>query len=74
MGGSGDKSDANKSGEEKDRKKKEDKERSESRISALMGRKRGKVGALLRLDLRQNTNTSDHRQSRLQMLSVDQNR
>ncbi|KAG9126303.1 hypothetical protein FRC07_004041 [Ceratobasidium sp. 392] len=41
---SGDKSDAGKSAEEKERKKKEDKERSESRISALMGRKRGKVG------------------------------
>lgn len=48
MHGSGDKSDANKSAEEKDKKKKEDKERSESRISALMGRKRGKVSSVRR--------------------------
>ena len=33
--------------DEKERKKKDDKERSESRISALMGRKRGKVSLLL---------------------------
>lgn len=46
MHGSGDKSDAGKSAEEKERKKKDDKERSESRISALMGRKRGKVSVL----------------------------
>lgn len=51
MHGSGDKSDAGKSAEEKERKKKDDKERSESRISALMGRKRGKVSVLLSLGL-----------------------
>lgn len=40
------KSDREKEKLEKEKQKKEDKERSESRISMLIGRKRGKVGFL----------------------------